>query len=63
MCMATVYLKQTSGRKVLLEEVAYVQREGTGLLLKPLFGEQRHVRAAIREIDFLNSTVLLEEAE
>jgi predicted RNA-binding protein len=63
MCMATAYLKQRSGKEVLLEEVAYVQREGNGLLLKALLGEQRHVKAAIREIDFLNSTILLESDE
>jgi predicted RNA-binding protein len=63
MCMATAYLKQGSRKEVLLAEVAYVQPEGDSLLLKPLFGEQRCVRATIREIDFLNSTILLEKTE
>jgi predicted RNA-binding protein len=63
MCMATAYLKQSSGTEVLLEEVACVQLQGNSLLLKPLLGEQRRVRATIREIDFLNSTIVLEALE
>jgi predicted RNA-binding protein len=63
MCMATAYLKQSSGTEVLLEEVAYVQLQGNSLLLKPLLGEQKRVRATIREIDFLNSSILLEPLE
>jgi len=31
------------------------------IVLKPLFGEQKRVKATIREIDFLNSTILFEE--
>lgn len=63
MCMAKAYLKHGPRKEVLLEEVAYIQLEGESLLLKPLFGEQKSVRATIREIDFLNSTILLEKAE
>ncbi len=63
MCMATAYLKRGANRELLLEEVAYVQPEGEGLLLKPLFGEQKYVKAIIGEIDFLNSTIILEKTE
>lgn len=63
MCMATAYLRQGSGRERVLEEVAYLQLDGGTVLLKPLLGEQKRVRATIREIDFLSSTILLEPAE
>ncbi|MBN1838336.1 MAG: CooT family nickel-binding protein [Spirochaetales bacterium] len=63
MCMATAYLRQPSGDTVLLEEVAFVQREDGGVVLRPLFGEQKRVSAAISEIDFLNSTIVLERRE
>jgi predicted RNA-binding protein len=60
MCMATAYLKRDSGTEVLLEEVAYMERQGRRLLLRPLLGEPKQVKATIREIDFLNSSILLE---
>jgi predicted RNA-binding protein len=64
MCMATAYLKRKSGKEVLLEDVAYVQQqEETSLLLKPLLGGQKQIRAKIKEIDFLNSTILLEQED
>jgi predicted RNA-binding protein len=63
MCMATAYLKRRSGKEVLLEDVAYVHQEGTSLLLKPLLGGQKQIKATIKEIDFLNSTLLLEQED
>jgi predicted RNA-binding protein len=63
MCMATAYLKQSSATEVFLEEVADVQLQGNSVQLRPLLGEPKQVRATIREIDFLNSTIVLEALE
>lgn len=63
MCMATEYMKRGPCKEVLLLEVAYIQPKGDSMVLKPLFGEQKRVKANIREIDFLNSTILFEEME
>jgi len=63
MCMATAYMKRGSRKEVLLQEVAYIHPKGDSMVLKPLFGEQKRVKASIREIDFLNSTILFEEIE
>lgn len=63
MCMATVYMKRGPRKEVLLQEVAYIQLTEDSMVLKPLFGEQKRVKASIREIDFLNSTILFEERE
>jgi predicted RNA-binding protein len=63
MCMATAYLKHGSATEVFLEEVADVQLQGNSVLLRPLLGEPKQVRATIREIDFLNSSILLEPLE
>jgi predicted RNA-binding protein len=63
MCMATAYIKRGSRKEVFLQEVAYIQPKGDSMVLKPLFGEQKRVKANIREIDFLNSTILFEEME
>ncbi|MBN1835587.1 MAG: CooT family nickel-binding protein [Spirochaetales bacterium] len=61
--MATAILRQPSGSTVLLEEVAFVEREDSAVVLRPLFGEQKRVSATISEIDFLNSTIVLERRE
>jgi predicted RNA-binding protein len=63
MCMATAYLKHGSATEVFLEEVADVQLRGNSVQLRPLLGEPKQVRATIREIDFLNSTIVLEALE
>jgi len=60
MCMARAYLKQGVHKEILLEEVAFIRTEGEELLLKTLFGEEKSLRATIREIDFANSMILLE---
>jgi predicted RNA-binding protein len=63
MCMATAYLKHRSGDELLLEEVASVRLQNDGVLLTTLFGRQECVAARIREIDFLESRIILERQE
>ena len=60
MCMASVWIKKDSGEKNLLEEVAVIRVSGENLVLSTLFGEEESVKAKIKEIDFVNSKVLLE---
>lgn len=60
MCMASVWIKKDSGEKNLLEEVAVIRVSGKNLVLSTLFGEEESVKAKIKEIDFVNSKVLLE---
>jgi len=58
--MASVWIKKDSGEKNLLEEVAIIRVSGENLVLSTLFGEEESVKAKIKEIDFVNSKVLLE---
>jgi len=60
MCMASVWIKKDSGEKNLLEEVAVIRVSGKNLVFSTLFGEKESVKAKIKEIDFVNSKVLLE---
>lgn len=60
MCMVSVWIKKDSGEKNLLEEVAVIRVNGKNLVLSTLFGEEESVKAKIKEIDFVNSKVLLE---
>lgn len=62
MCLAKVYLSANGQRELLLEEVASLKIEGKMLYLRTLFGEQREIAAAVREVDFQNSTIILENA-
>ncbi len=58
MCLARAYLDDE--KRPLLEEVAELRVEGNKLRFRTLFGEERELQACLREIDFQNSTILLE---
>jgi len=61
MCRASVQKGKGTEKENLLEEVALIRFEGEKLLVRTLFGEERAIKAKIKEIDFMNSTVLIEE--
>jgi len=61
MCLASVHKGKGTEKENLLEEVALIRFEGEKLLVRTLFGEERAIKAKIKEIDFMNSTVLIEE--
>lgn len=61
MCLASVHKGKGAEKENLLEEVALIEFEGERLLLRTLFGEERAIKAKIKEIDFMHSTVLIEE--
>jgi len=60
MCLAKAYLKEKGEKELLLEEVALIEIEDKRLLLSTLFGEKREIEADLKEIDFQNSSVILE---
>jgi len=59
--MATAYLKSGSSKKLILEEVASIDISGENVVMKSLFGKQKKIRGNIKEVDFLSSTIFLEE--
>jgi len=63
MCLSTAYFDRQDKRELLLGEVASVKVEDGRLQLRTLFGEQKEVRAKIKEIDFLSHNMLLESLE
>jgi len=63
MCLSKVYLEKNGDKELLLEEVASVTIEGSQLQFKTLFGEQKTVKAGIRQIDFMTHSILLENSE
>ena len=61
MCLARVINEKKGKQHCLVEEVALIRLEGKNILLRPFLGEDRTFKARIKEIDFVNSTVLIEE--
>ena len=60
MCLAKAYIGSDNEKKLLMEEVASLKVEDGKLLVTTLFGEQREIKADIKEIDFMASNITLE---
>ena len=60
MCLSKAYVEKNGKSELLMEEIALIEIEGKKLLLKTLFGEQKEMRANIRQIDFLTHSIFLE---
>jgi len=60
MCLSKAYIEKNGDKELLLEEVASVKIEDNNLLFKTLFGEQKEVKASIRQIDFMTHSIFLE---
>ncbi len=63
MCLSKAYIDRNGKRELLVEEVASVQVRNGKLLLNTLFGEQKEVKASIRQIDFMTHSILLEDVK
>ncbi len=61
MCLARVISEKKGEEASLAEDVAWIRLEGESVLLRTFLGEDQSLKARIKEIDFLNSTVLIEE--
>ncbi len=62
MCESTVYLKDGSGEKVLMKEVAAVRPQGGKLLLTSVLGERLEVEAVVTELDLMGHRIVVERA-
>ena len=60
MCLSKAYVEKNGERKLVLEEVASLKIEGDRLLLRTLFGEQKVIRANIKQIDFMTHSIVSE---
>ena len=61
MCLSKAYVVRDGKRELLMEEVALVKIENGKLLFRTLFGEQKELRASIREINLMEHTIFLED--
>ena len=60
MCLSKAYVNKDGEKELLMTEVASIEIEDDRLVLRTLFGEQKEIRANIKGIDFLTSSIFLE---
>jgi len=61
MCLADIYQNGRAG-KLLIKSVAYLKIDGNRIVAENLTGETEVMQAKIKEIDFMNSDIFVEEA-
>ncbi len=60
MCLATVYVERNGEKEEVMQDVAWVKPESSGLRLITFMGESRLFRAEIKDIDLVKSWIVLE---
>jgi predicted RNA-binding protein len=60
MCLSKAYVISEKGKGLLMEDIARLEIRDNKLLMRDLFGEQKEIEANIKEIDFLNHTIAVE---
>jgi predicted RNA-binding protein len=61
MCESKVYLFKEGKEELILDDVSYLCPEQEGVLLQNVFGEQRWIKARIKEMYLLDYRIILEE--
>ena len=63
MCEAHAYLLSAAGQQQIMQNVIRVSYDGDDVVLTDLFGDERRLRARIKEIALLDHRIYLEEAD
>ena len=61
MCEANAYLLKEGKEELILEDLVLLRPEGEGLYLQSIFGEQKRIKAHIKELNLVDHRVILEE--
>ena len=61
MCEANAYLLKEGKEELILEDLVLLRPEGTELYLQNIFGEQKRIKAHIKELNLVDHRVVLEE--
>jgi len=61
MCEANAYLIKDGKEELILEDISVLRPEKDELYLQNIFGEQRKVKARIKEMNLIDHRILLEE--
>jgi len=61
MCEANAYLIKGGKEELVLEDISIMRPEKDELYLQNIFGEQKKIKARIREMNLLDHRIILEE--
>ena len=61
MCEANAYLFKEGGEELILEDIMILRPEEDQLYLQNIFGEQKRIKARIKEMNLVNHRIVLEE--
>jgi predicted RNA-binding protein len=61
MCEANAYLVKEGKEELVLEDISILRPEKDELYLQNIFGEQKRIKARIKEMNLIDHRILLEE--
>jgi predicted RNA-binding protein len=61
MCEANAYIMKEGKEELVLEDISILRPEQDGLYLQNIFGEQKRIKARIKEMNLLDHRIILEE--
>jgi predicted RNA-binding protein len=61
MCEANTYLLKEGKEELILEDLVILRPEQDGIYLQNIFGEQKRVKARIKELNLIEHRVILEQ--
>lgn len=61
MCEANAYLLKEGKEELIFEDLMILRPEQEGIYLQNIFGEQKRVKARIKEMNLVEHRVILEE--
>ena len=60
MCIATVYAEGTENTESIMQDVVKMKLTDGGISLIDILGEEKHLDATIKSVDFIKHTVTIE---
>ena len=60
MCEANAYLITEGKEELILEDITLLRQEGSELFLENMFGEQKRIKARIKEMNLTTHRITLE---
>lgn len=61
MCEANAYVLKEGKEELILEDLMILRSEGKELYLQNILGEQRRIKARIKEVNLIDHRIILEE--
>ncbi len=62
MCEANAYILREGKEELVLEDISILRPEQDGLYLQNIFGEQRRIKARIKELNLVDHRIILEQS-